>query len=432
MKNLTTERKMIFDILVEVILNKKQLNETLNTYFGMRNFLEKRSRAFISCVVYGTIENKIYIDYIIEKFSKIKVKKIRPQILIILEMSIYQLLFLEGIKEYAVVDEACKIVKNLGVKGLVPYVNAILRNVKKSEDAKNIDKNLSKEEYISIKYSVPLYLIKMWKKQLGLEKTEEICIAIKMKRNLTIRINTSLITKEELIKTLETEKVEVMTSDFEEVLYLKNIDNLNSLESFKKGLFYVQDLSCILSGKSYANKSFKNILDVCASPGGKSINLSLLLDDENIRITSCDVSEKKVRKIRENIDRLNIKNIYPKVKDARIKDEKEEYDLVIADVPCTGFGIIRRKPDILIHRKEEDIKSIINLQKEIVDSAIYKLKSGGRFVYSTCTINKEENEDMRFYIEENYNLKCEKEELIFPNERGEDGFYTAIFIKYEK
>ena len=275
----------------------------------------------------------------------------------------------------------------------------------------------------------------MWQKDFGDDKAEEIAKGVRKKRPLFIRANTNLISAEELAERLKKEgvKVEKRQDLPSYVLTISGLNSIATLDSFKKGLFYVQDLSCILSGDMYGLKKGDNVLDICAAPGGKSINAALILSEmEGGSVTSCDVSDDKTALINENIQRMKLQNIKILKSDARVFSEEFEYafDVVIADVPCSGLGIIGRKPDILLRLKEDDTDKLSKLQKKIIDNGIRYVKKGGRFIFSTCTLNKKENEDNAEYIKNNYNVEelCVKTEFPGREDKG-DGFFTAVFRK---
>ena len=289
--------------------------------------------------------------------------------------------------------------------------------------------------YLSLKYSIPEWCIRMWQKDFGDEKAEAIAKGVRKKSPLFIRVNNVLISAKELIERLEEEGVRVeKRQDLPPyVLTISRLDSIAVLDSFKKGLFYIQDLSCILSGEMYGLKEGDKVLDLCAAPGGKSINAALLLSEiGGGSVTSCDVSNEKTALINENIQRMKLRDIKVLRSDATVfnKDFEGVFDVVIADVPCSGLGIISRKPDILLRLKEKDTDKLSDLQKKIIDNGTRYVKKGGRFIFSTCTLNKKENENNVEYIRNKYNFKelCIKTE--FPGgQDGGDGFFTAVFSK---
>ena len=432
------ERKAALDILLEIKLKGTPVAVCLDRYFHARDIKEKRSRAFITQLVYGTLENIIRLDYIIEAFSKIKVKKMKPIIAAVLEMSVYQIFYMDSVPASAACDEAVKLAKKSGLSGLSGFVNGILRNIVRNCDSVVFpDRKEDFIKYISLEYCLPEWCIRQWIKDYGKEKTELISKGIRKRSPMFIRVNTLRISGEELAAKLESEGVKVLREpEWPPYVYaISGIDSVSSLESFREGLFYIQDLSCILSGEMYGLKKEDSILDVCAAPGGKSINAALILDSlGGGKVTACDVSDEKVALIRENIQRMRIANIDFCKSDATVfKDEfREAFDVAVADVPCSGLGIIGRKPDIILRLKEADITSLVALQRDIIDNSVKYVKKGGRFVLSTCTLNKQENEGNLNYIIENHGLNLICSHTNFPGEKaGGDGFFTAVFGKQE-
>lgn len=430
------ERKTALDILLCVKQKNEPIARCTDRAFHARDITDKRSRAFITQLVYGTVENMIRLDHIIDTFAKVKVKKMKPKIAAILELSVYQIIFMDSVPVSAACDEGVKLAKKEGLAGLSGFVNAVLRSVVAgSEKVPFPDAKEDLTVYLSLEYSVPEWCIKMWQSDFGDEKAWEIAKGVRKKRPLFIRVNTDLVSAKELTERLEKEgvKVEKRPDLPPYVLTISGLDSIAALDSFKKGMFYVQDLSCILSGEMYGLKKGDNVLDLCAAPGGKSINAALLLSEMGGgSVTSCDVSDEKTALINENIQRMKLQNIKVLRSDATVFNNEFEgaFDVVIADVPCSGLGIISRKPDILLRLKEEDTDKLSDLQKKIIDNGIRYVKKGGRFIFSTCTLNKKENENNAEYIKNNHNLEelCMKTEFPGRQEVG-DGFFTAVFRK---
>lgn len=431
-----SERKLALDILLKVKTENEAVGLSLNRSFGARKSLEKRSRAFITHLVYGTLENLIQLDYIIEKFSKIPVKKMRPQVATILEMSVYQLMFLDNVPASAVCNEAVKIASKLRLDSLKAFINGVLRNIVRNiEYIEFPDIDREPVKGISIRYSIPEWVIHLWLKEMSIEKIEKMLIVLRRPHGIYIRCNTNLLSPAALRVRLKQEGVKVETNEVwpDYTLRISGMDSIESLEAFQKGWFYVQDLSCMLSGEMYGLKGGEKVLDMCAAPGGKSINAALILSGlGGGRVDSQDLTDSKTKLIKENVDRLKIENINVRTFDSSREDKshEEEYDLVIADLPCSGLGIIGRKPDILLNRKPEDIDELVKIQKQILVNAKKYVKKGGKLVYSTCTISKAENEDIAMWIESYLGMKREALKLQLPGIDGEcDGFFTAVFRK---
>ncbi len=435
-QTIVNERKAALDILLCVKERHEPLPFCRDRIFDARDIKEKKSRAFITQLVYGTIENIIRIDHIIDAFSKIKTQKMKPKIAALLELAVYQIIYMDSVPVSAACDESVKLTKKTGFAGLSGFVNGVLRSIADGFDKVSFpDEQDDLVKYLSLEYSIPGWCVSLWLRDYGKEKTKEIAEGTRRKSPLFIRTNTADLSADELKDRLEAEGVTAqhipVGPDF--VFSISGLDSVASLESFKEGCFYVQDLSCILSGEMYGLKKGDNVLDVCAAPGGKSINTALMLQGlGGGKVTSCDVSEDKTSLIKENIQRMNIKNIIVEKRDATVFNEnfKEAFDVVIADVPCSGLGIISRKPDILLRLKETDISGLSRLQKKITDNAVKYVKEGGRFVFSTCTLNKEENEKNVEYIKEKTGFEEVCFKTVFPGDNdGGDGFFTAVFRK---
>lgn len=430
------ERKLALDILLKVKTENEAVGLSLNRSFGARKSLEKRSRAFITRLVYGTLENIILLNHVIDQFSRTPVRNMRPQVATILEMSVYQLMFMDNIPPSAVCNEAVKMTAKLRLDNLKAFINGVLRNISRNiEDIEYPDISKDPVKGISIRYSIPEWVIGILLGQMSAEEVERLAIVFRRPHGIYIRCNTNILSPAALKARLKQDGMIVETCEDwpEYTLRISGIDNIESVRGFEEGWFYVQDLSCMLSGEMYGLKGGERVLDMCAAPGGKSINAAMILSGlGGGSVDSQDITDAKTDLIRENIKRLKIDNINVRTFDSCVEDEEqaEKYDLVIADVPCSGLGIIGRKPDILLKRKPEDIPELVRLQKCITENAAKAVKKGGKLVYSTCTICRAENEEMTKWIEDKLGLVKEMEKLTLPGTDGEcDGFFTAVFRK---
>ena len=391
------------------------LNDELNKY----QELTKQERAFITRIVEGTLEQLIFIDYIIDKYSKVKTNKIKPTILNILRISIYQIKFMESVPVSSACDEGVKLARKRGFHNLTGFVNGVLRNV--GREINNIELPSEKEDkikYLSIKHSFPEWIIRMWLLQYNYETVEEICKSSNMIANTSVRCNITKITPEELKKTLIENNVIIRESKiFNYAFELLEYDKLNKLSTFNNGFFTVQDVSSMLVAEIASPKENDLIIDVCAAPGGKSTHIAEKIHPSGI-IISRDVSDKKINMINENVKRLNLQNITVEKHDALKLDEAmiNKADIVLADVPCSGLGIIRKKPDIKFHLKEKQIEELIVLQRNILKIVKEYVKINGILIYSTCTINQKENQDNIRWFTENFPFQLEDINTYIPNE----------------
>ena len=394
-------RELALKILYKIDNEKAYSNIVLNEMIKQnKKELEDRDVGLISEIVYGTTTWKLTLDEIIKKYSKIKLKKISPWILNILRMGIYQIVFLDKIPKSAAVNESVNLAKRYGHKSSSNFVNAILRKVtvKDYEEFFQLKEDIQR---ISITNSMPRWIIEELTKQLGdMKKVEEIAINSNLRPHLSIRINNLKTAKnknieQELIKKLEEKNIEVKQGLLEDFLILKNAKNIENMEEFRQGLFTIQDETAGLIPIILNPNKTDLILDACSSPGGKTTYLAEMMENQGI-IEAWDIHEHRTKLVENTARRLGITNIETKVNDATIYDEKykEKFDKILLDVPCLGLGVLKRKPDIKWQKSKEDVEEITKTQKQILENCSQYLKKGGELVYSTCSILKEENENI--------------------------------------
>lgn len=398
-----------------------------------REKLTTKDIGLISEIVYGTISWKLTIDTILQKYSNIKINKISKWVKLILRIGIYQIVFLDKIPKSASVNESVNLCKKYGYKS-VGFVNAILRKVDKSdyEELKNIkDEN----ERISKMYSMPEWIVEKLVNQYGVTKTEEICINSNLRPIITIRVNILKNTLEELKQKLDERKILWEETEIPNFLHLKNIRNVSNLDLFKEGLFTIQDEGAGKIGLTLNPKEGESVLDACSAPGGKTTQLAEIMGNKG-QIFAWDIYTHRINLVKENAKRLGISIIEADKKDACKYDSKYEnkFDKILLDVPCMGLGVCKRKPDIKWQKTEEEINEITQVQENILQVCSKYLKKGGELVYSTCSILKEENEDIieKFLEEEksgtktNFELICKT--IILPNSQT-DGFFICKLRK---
>ena len=440
-------REVALKVLYNIEVNKAYSNITLDEEINKNmKILDNRDIGFISELTYGVITWKLTIDEIIKKYSNLRLNKISPWILNILRMGIYQIVFLNKVPKSAAVNESVNLAKRYGHKGSSNFVNAILRKVSKNdyEEMFNIENNV---ERISKTTSMPVWIVETLLKENTLEKVEEICKNSNLKPELSIRVNNLKTSKEKLKKKLEEKDIKVENGVLEDFLILKNAKNIENIEEFKKGFFTVQDEAAGLTAKILNPQINDTVLDACSSPGGKTTYLAEIMKDKG-EVIAFDIHPHRVKLVEQVSKRLNLKSIKTDVKDSSIYDEKykEKFDKILLDVPCLGLGVLKRKPDIKWQRKKEDIEEISKIQKQILDTCSKYLKKGGVLVYSTCSILKEENEDVvNEFLEKNENFEMEKIELeennyfkkfcknnkflqVYQSEKS-DGFFICKMIK---
>ena len=449
------EREVVLDMLLslrEGKLSHTILKDTLDSYL----YLDKSSRGFITRLYEGTIEKRLYLDFIIDGYSKTPVKKMKPVIMLLLEISVYQLFFMDRVPDSAAINEAVKLAKKRGLTGLSGFVNGVLRNIARNKESIVLpDKNKDNIKYLEIKYSTPKAVVKHFINDYGSEKAEEILEAFEEKRPLTARATRG--DRKELIKKLEGEGVKTGSDTiFPESVRILELDNLGFLESFEDGDFVIQDESSQFIGKIVELPNGVRVLDLCAAPGGKSL---LFVEMEEVdEIISCDISESKTELIEDNVRRIGTDKIRTRVNDASLynPDFLDGFDLVICDLPCSGLGVMGRKRDIKYNVTEDKIRELAILQKKILENAVRYVKKGGRLIYSTCTMTKAENEENFTFISEFKGFSAvdfsdkirgyvdrykDGERLVneakkgfirlFPGELGTDGFFISEFMREE-
>ena len=451
------EREIVLDMFLSLKDGKPShivLKDTLDNYL----YLDKASRGFITRLYEGSIEKMIYLDFVINSFSKTSVKNLKPIIKILMETAVYQIFFMDRVPDSAAINEAVKLAKKRGLAGLSGFVNGELRNIARNKE--NIalpDKDKEYIRYLEVKYSVPKEVTEHFIKEYGNVQAEEILEAFEKKQPIVARVNGTRLTREELVKKLTEEDVKVSTDTvFPESLKILELDSLNFLESFENGDFVIQDESSQFIGKIAELPQNAKVLDICAAPGGKTLLMAEKPEAE--RITACDISEKKTGLIEENINRLGIKKVITMVNDATVFNKKfeEDFDLVICDLPCSGLGVIGRKRDIKYNITGNKIKELAKLQREILENAGKYVKKGGYLIFSTCTMSKLENEENFKFISEfsgfspvdfsdkikdsvvrykaGSRLLSEAEKgyiRLLPGELGTDGFFISEFMREE-
>ncbi len=426
-------RELILDTLLLIDRDREYSHIALKQVLDKYQYLDKKERAFITRVVNGTLERMIELDHIIHSFSKVKVNKMKPVIRMILRSGVYQIKYMDAVPDSAVCNESVKLTGKRGFTGLKGFVNGVLRNVSRNlAKVEYPSREKDPEGYLSIRYSLPAWLAAQWILEYGLEKAEEIGEGFFAERPLCVRCNTSRISREELAERLRREGVEA-TPD-EEVpcaLWLQGYDHVAGLPEFREGLFYVQDLSSMRAVLWADPKEGDQVLDVCAAPGGKAIHVAEMLRGTGM-VEARDLTDYKVGLLEENIRRTGLANIRAVKWDATLPDqEKEEkMDIVLADLPCSGLGVLGKKPDLRYKMTPEKEEELVRLQQKILSVAQAYVKPGGTLVYSTCTIHRAENEEnTRWFLENHPKFRLRKERQLLPGADRGDGFYIAVMEK---
>lgn len=394
MTNTINEREIALDILMEVNEKEQYIHVLLNDALRKYQYLEKNERAFISRLVKGTMERRLTLDYVINQVSSVRVNKMKPLIRNLMRMSVYQMMYMEQVPVSAVCNEAVKLAKKRKFTNLSGFVNGVLRNISRQLPQIKLPDDLS------IKYSVPQELVSVLEASYGRETVELIFESFLKENKVSAITNTVKISKKELVNRLKSQGITVEDAPYvEDAFILSDYNYLDDIEEFSAGMFQIQDISSMLAGVIASPAKDSTVLDVCAAPGGKSIFAALMMSGTG-HVISRDVSERKTGQIEENVERLGLSNIDVEVSDAAVHNIEDEdmADMLIADLPCSGIGIIGRKPDIKYNVSRDKIEGIIQLQRKILDSIYSDVKHGGYIVYSTCTLNSQENEENVRYI----------------------------------
>lgn len=434
LNNQVNTRSVILDTLMEINENGRFTHIILNNALNKYQYLERQDRAFISRVVRGSVERKITLDYVIDIFSKVKVNKMKPVIRNIMRMSVYQMMYMDSIAEFAICNEAVKLAGKRGFSSLKGFVNGVLRNIARNISTVEFPKKEDNAvRFLSVKYSMPEWIIDNWLKTYDIETVENILESQHEDRTLTIRCNSTLISPKDLADRLINQGITVKQSEIlPEAMEISGYDYLDKIAEFNEGFFCVQDISSMLVCHAAGVHKENYVIDVCAAPGGKSTHIAEMLQNTGM-VDARDVSEEKTALIEENAARLHLLNVKVNVKDARITDEdtKGKADIVIADLPCSGLGIIGKKPDIKYHVTEAGCKELVQLQREILLAASEYVKSGGTLIYSTCTINKQENVENAQWFEANSDFRHDSLVPFLPkqlqnNSTAEDGYIQIL------
>ncbi len=431
-------RELVLETLLSVEKGESYSHRVLSALLDKYQYLSKQERSFITRVTLGTLERRIELDYIIDWFSKVKVKKMKPVIRCILRMGVYQLKYMDSVPDSAVCNEAVKLAGKKGFVSLKGFVNGVLRSISRnlpevsypSEEEKPI-------EAVSIRCSIPQWILRQWREDYGWEKTKSMAESFLNQERTTIRVNTMMTDREKLIDDLKKQGIQAEKlvlrdyPDFKQGLYIWEYDYLLKIKEFAQGQFYVQDVSSMLPVWFLNPKEGDFVVDVCAAPGGKSIHAAQLMQGLGV-VEARDLTDYKVGLIEENIARARLKNVKAVKWDALILDESlvGKADGVIADLPCSGLGVLKKKPDIRYRMTREQQEELSRLQRQILSNACQYVKPGGTLLYSTCTVNKIENEDnTAWFLQNHQEFSLAKERQIFPGESCGDGFYLAKMIR---
>ena len=380
-------RQIAFEILMKIEKDKAFSNLAIDS--AVKAFCRNSTDcAFVSHIVYGVIERKITLDYVISKYLDKPLSKLKKDVLIILRMGCYQLLFSDKVPQSAAVNESVKLSKDNKCAYASGMVNAILRKV----NANDIDFTgvADDDERVSLKCSAPLELVRFLKYHYGIKNTEKFLLSALEPKQIFIKVNTTKISTEALSEKLLSEGISTEKTILPNALKVQLNGAVYDSQCYKNGLFHVEDLSSQLCVEALDVYNGCTAIDVCAAPGGKSFSIAEDMGNDGV-LYSCDIYEQRVDLIKQGADRLGLSCIKPCVNDATVFNESfPQADRVLCDVLCSGLGIISKKPEIK-YKKLDDTKELIPVQKQILETSSRYVKKGGRLVYSTCSVNPNEN-----------------------------------------
>lgn len=401
--------------------------------------LSEREKAFAAALFYGVTERKLTLDYIIEQNSRIPFKKLEKEAVAVLRAGYYQLLYMPSVPESAAVNESVKLCRKLKAFGAEGFVNGMLRSF--IRNGKQISfEGLDEVKTLSLKYSCPEWIAAKWLREYGEENAIRAMEASLGAPPLYARVNSTKITDDELVNLLKKEHVKAERNPrLNGCIKLEKAGEIEQLDAFKAGLFHVQDVSsqlCCLTLRPIVNET---VIDICAAPGGKTFTMAELMGN-NGRLLSLDLYDARVNLIAEGAKRLGLRIVEPRQNNAvKFSEELPLADRVLCDVPCSGLGVIRRKPEIK-YKTEEEFEELPRLQRAILEVSSRYVKEGGTLVYSTCTLSRAENDEVAADFAEKHpefspivqtipydSAENSPTRTFFPEKDGGDGFFTASF-----
>ena len=442
-------RGLALETLLAVMEDGGQSHFVIRETLDAHPELTQQEKSFYRRLTAGTIACALQLDYILDTFSSVRTKKMKPVIREIMRMAVFQFLYMDAVPDAAAVNEAVKLTRKFGFRGLTGFVNGVLRAVSRGiGGVKYPSMAEDPVRSLEIRYSMPSYLVKKWIDEFGTETTEQICRGFMEKRPVTVRLRGPR--AEELARMYHREeerrrpsenavadgtetkavdngsensasgaqvsRLENSTSGtadngrdvrkapyVPDAWYMENAGNLAALSEFRNGSVIVQDVSSQMAVRAAGIRPGDTILDVCAAPGGKSILAADLTGPEG-HVRSCDISEKRAARIVENVKRCRLENVDVVVRDARKSDDFPA-NVVICDVPCTGYGDIGRKPEIRYRASEENIRELVSLQREILRASVSHVRPGGTLLFSTCTFGHRENQDSFLWLQKEFGLQ---------------------------
>ena len=441
---MSNTRIYIYKLLMKTEREGAFSNLVFDAALSKQTQYDDRDRAFISTIFYGVLERRISLDYIIRKHSSIRLKKIQPEVLTILRIAAYQLVFMDKVPDNAAVNEAVSMCKKLGYSRSAGFVNAVLRSITRENERFPLPDKNDLIKYFSVKYSCPENIISLWAEQYGLDIAQKMLEQLIGKPPMYVFVNTLKITTEKLIEKFEKEGIRAERTCIPDSLRVYSNGSIIGNIMWRDGLFHVQDLSSQICCYLINVKNGDVVSDVCAAPGGKTLNLSRSIG--NGKIYAYDQYKFKTDIIENNAKRLGVIGVTSAQRDAMsYAAPLEMSDKILCDVPCSGLGVLRRKPEIR-YKEDTGVNALPEIQMSILENSSRFVKPNGILVYSTCTLNKKENnENAALFLERHNEFEAipitipkgikrtiDEEEnclTLFPQTNNTDGFFIAMFRK---
>lgn len=393
-------REIVLDTLLTLEKSEEYSHRLIRAVLDKYDYLDGRDKSFIKRLTEGTIERQIELDYHLDHVSRLPVRKMKPLIRCLLRMSVYQILYMDAVPDSAVCNEAVRLAGKRGFHDLKGFVNGVLRSLSRQKEKLSLpDEKKEPVKFLSVKYSMPVWIVELWLSQYGRDVTERMLEGMMRIHPVSLRFSPVLPEREreDRVERLRQAGADIRVSPYLPYVYsLGYGDNIGTLPGFREGVFTVQDVSSVLAVEAAQIRDTDFVMDICAAPGGKCI----LAAEKAYRVLARDISNEKTDVIEENIRRMGVRNIEVQVFDATKfdKEYEEKADVLLMDVPCSGLGVVGKKRDIKYRVTPESMESLTELQRQIVDNSWRYVKPGGTLIYSTCTIHSGENESMVRYI----------------------------------
>lgn len=436
-------RKIALKILLKIEQEGAYSNIELNNSLKEAE-LTGKDAGFCSALVYGVLERKILLDYIIRQYTTIRLKKIEVPVLNILRLGFLQLLFMDKVPESAAVNESVKLAKSMKLQKSSGFINAVMRNFVRAGCEYRLPDKSNIVNYYSVLYSTPENIVKLWISSYGEENTVKILKNQVGRPPIAIRVNTIKTTTDKLKKSFEDDGITAEYAGIDDILFVSSTGAIENTTQYKQGLFHVQDIASQLCCNVLSPNPGMLVYDFCSAPGGKAFTMAQLMENKG-ELKAFDMYEHKVKLINNGAHRLGIKNINADLRNALSDDTLPPADRVLCDVPCSGLGIIRRKPEIK-YKEDLGLDTLPQLQYDILCNCSRYVKTGGLLVYSTCTLNPAENEKnvKRFLMEHsdfqplkiilkddiiNTISVTENTVTLSPDKNSSDGFFISLFIR---